>query len=336
MKRNMKEWLLNMTLASKKKAMPILSFPAASLLGLSVDELIQSADNQAKAMELVANRTDAAAAVSLMDLSVEAECFGATVRFSKDEVPAVMGKLIEDSEAAEALAVPDVHSGRAGLCIEAIRKASKTIPDRPVLAGVIGPYSLAGRLLDVTEIMLDCFDEPEKVHTVLVKCTEFLVQYCQAFKEAGAGGVIIAEPLAGLLSPDMIEEFSEPYVRDIVEKVQDEHFCIIYHNCGGGVIRLIDSILRTGAAAYHFGNAIDMAEMMPHIPEDTVAMGNVDAAGEFCQGTPESIRKATLSVLEACGRYPNFVISSGCDIPAASPWENIDAFFGAVGDFYND
>ena len=33
-------------------------------------------------------------------------------------------------------------------------------------------------------------------------------------------------------------------------------------------------------------------------------------------------------------KYPNFVISSGCDIPPASKWENIDAFFKAVDEFY--
>ena len=63
-------------------------------------------------------------------------------------------------------------------------------------------------------------------------------------------------------------------------------------------------------------------------------MGNVDPAGEFCHGTPESIRRATLQVMEACCPYPNFVISSGCDIPPMSKWENIDAFFGAVQEYY--
>lgn len=36
----------------------------------------------------------------------------------------------------------------------------------------------------------------------------------------------------------------------------------------------------------------------------------------------------------ACCGYKNFVISSGCDIPPATPWENIDAFFEAVNEFY--
>ena len=35
-----------------------------------------------------------------------------------------------------------------------------------------------------------------------------------------------------------------------------------------------------------------------------------------------------------CCKYPNFAISSGCDIPPMSKWENIDAYFEAVSEFY--
>ena len=119
-----------------------------------------------------------------------------------------------------------------------------------------------------------------------------------------------------------------------MDAVQDDDFLVIYHNCGNSTIQTIDSILDTGAAAFHFGNAINMAEMMRHIPADVVAMGNVDPAGEFRNGTPESIRAATLRVMEDCCGYPNFVISSGCDVPPLSGWENIDAFFAAVKEFY--
>ena len=64
-------------------------------------------------------------------------------------------------------------------------------------------------------------------------------------------------------------------------------------------------------------------------------MGNVDPAGEIRNGTPESVRAATLGIMERCCKYPNFAISSGCDIPPLSKWENIDAFFAAVDEFYN-
>lgn len=334
MKRDMKAWLEALRDAPVKKAMPVLSFPAVQLMGITVRELISSAEAQAEAIELVAKRTDAAASVSLMDLSVEAECFGSEIRFSDEEVPTVVGSIVTTEEEARALEVPAVGAGRTGLCVEAIRKATERITDRPVFAGVIGPFSLAARLMDVTEAMVLCYDEPDMVHILLEKSTRFITEYCRAFKEAGANGVVIAEPVAGLLSPALEEEFSAPYIKQIVDAVQDDSFLVIYHNCGGAVIRQIDSILSTGAAAYHFGNAIDMAEMMPHIPADTVAMGNVDPAGEFRGGTPESIRAATHKVMESCREYPNFVISSGCDIPLLSRWENIDAFFAAVAEFY--
>ncbi len=334
MKRNMKAWLSDMIGADRKVPLPILSFPSVSLLGITVRELISDSDRQAEGMKLVAERVNAAAAVSLMDLSVEAECFGATVRVSDEEVPTIVGRLVNDEDEANELAVPAVGSARSGLYVESIRKAVELITDRPVLAGIIGPFSLAARLLDVTEIMMDCYDEPDMVHIVLEKCTAFLIEYAKAYKAAGANGIMMAEPVSGLLSPALEEEFSSPYVKQIVEAVQDEEFVVIYHNCGDNVLRMTESILSTGADAYHFGNSIDMADMMAKMPADVVVMGNVDPAGVLRQGTPETVRAATLEVMNKCCSYPNFVISSGCDIPPATPWENLDAFFAAAEEYY--
>lgn len=334
MKRNMKQWVAEQIQAPVKKPMPVLSFPAIQLMGITVKDLISDSVLQAEGMKKVAERTDAAASVSLMDLSVEAECFGSKIRFSDDEVPTVTGSIIATEEEAEAMEVPAVGAGRTQIYIDAIKKAMGLITDRPVFAGVIGPFSLAGRLMDVTEAMIYCYEEPDMVHTVLEKVTAFIINYCNAYKAVGANGVVMAEPLGGLLSPALAEEFSSDYVKKIVDAVQDDAFIVVYHNCGNNTIQMIDSILSTGAPALHFGNAISMADMMPHIPSHVLAMGNVDPAGEIRNGTPESIRKATREIMDACSQYSNFAISTGCDIPPMSSWENIDAFFAAVREFY--
>ena len=331
---NMKAWLEDLKAADVKKAMPILSFPCVSLLNIPVSELISDSEKQAKGMKLVAERTQSAASVSLMDLSVEAQCFGAQVCFSDDEVPTVKGRLINDMDEAEALEVPPIGSGRTQIYIDAIDKATEMITDRPVFAGIIGPFSLAARLLDVSEIMVDCYDDPDMVHVVLEKVTAFLIEYSKAYKAVGANGIVIAEPVSGLLSPSLEEEFSAPYVKKIVDAVQDDQFLVIYHNCGGNTPVMVDSLISNGAAAYHFGNAIDMKAMIEKFPEDIVLMGNVDPAGVLRMGTPETVRAETLRIMEACCAHKNFVISSGCDIPPMTPWENIQAFFGAVDEFY--
>ena len=330
---DMRKWVNDLRKQEYKKPLPILSFPSVSLLNITVSELIASAELQSEGMRLVAERTDAAASVSMMDLSVEAEAFGSQVHFSDDEVPTVTGRIIESEADADALRVPDI-GGRPALYIDAIRRACRKITDRPVFAGVIGPYSLAGRLIDVSEIMINCYEEPDLVHKTLDKAARYLVSYINAYRDAGAGGVMMAEPLAGLLSPALMEEFSTPYVRRIIEETQTPDFLVIYHNCGNNVLRLLDSILQSGAAAYHFGNAISMSEALRLVPSDTLVMGNIDPAGELRNGTPASVEAATRALMEQCAGYDNFLLSSGCDIPPLAPWENLDAFFSAARAYY--
>jgi len=333
MKRDMKNWVEKMLQSNEKKPMPILSFPAIQMMGITVKELISNSDYQAKGMKLIADRVDSAASVSLMDLSLEAECFGSEIRFSDDEVPTVIGSIVSTEEDAQALQVPQIGTGRTGIYIEALEKAVKLIEDRPVLAGVIGPFSLAGRLMDVSEAMIYCYDEPDMVHTVLEKVTEFTINYCNEYKKVGANGVVVAEPLAGLLSPALAEEFSAEYVKKIVDAVQTEDFIVVYHNCGNCTIQQIESIIKTGSPVLHFGNAINMDEMMEKIPSHIIACGNIDPAGQFRNGTVESIKENTKKVLDQCGKFPNFLISSGCDIPPMSKWENIEAFFNTVQNY---
>lgn len=330
MKRNMKQWAADLIAAPVKQPIPLLSFPCIQLMDVTVKELISDSTLQANGLKAVADRVPSGAAVSFMDLSVEAEAFGSEVRFYEHEVPTVVGAVVTDTSSANTLAIPEIGTARTGLYIEAIKKTVLSITDRPVFSGVIGPFSLAGRLLDVNEIMIQCFEEPELVHTVLEKTTDFIIRYCNAYKEAGANGVVIAEPLTGLMSPALAEEFSHPYVTKLINAVQTEDFIVIYHNCGDYVPMMIDAIYELGAAGYHFGDMIHLADLLPKAPNDVLVMGNVSPSAQFKNGTPASIREATQTIMAECCAYPNFVISSGCDIPPMSPWENIDAFFQAV------
>ena len=214
---DMQQWLRSVMDAPVRKALPVLSFPSIQLTGITVRDLIASSEAQAEGMAAIARRCDAAASVSMMDLSVEAECFGSTILVSDDEVPTVTGAVVSSMEDVARLPAPQVGDGRTGIYVEAIAKAKKLITDRPVFAGVIGPYSLAGRLMDVSQIMLNSIVDPV-------------------------------------------------------------------------------SVLRNG--------------------------------------TPETVRAETLRILEKCCDHKNFLISSGCDIPPAAPWGNLDAFFAAVAEFY--
>ena len=244
-----------------------------------------------------------------MDLTVEAEAFGAEIIFPKNEVPSVSGRLLADEAAIEKLEVPALNKGRIPEYLKANMLTARNITDRPVFAGCIGPYSLAGRLYDMSEIMMLIYINPDAANTLLRKCSDFIT------------------------NEDCLQ-YSSLFVKEIVEKVQDDHFAVVLHNCGN-TGNCTQAMVYTGAAAYHFGNKIKMEEALKEVPTDALAMGNLDPVSLFKMAGPETMKEATLQLLEATRAYPNFVLSSGCDIPPLTPSANIDAFYAALEEFNN-
>lgn len=329
----MDEWLKQIRIKKNKRAMPVLTFPAIQLLNTTVEKLITDSNLQSEALKLINQRCHPLAIMGFMDLSVEAEAFGANIRFSEDEVPTVVGSIVKSMEDAINLKVPEVGAKRTKIYLDAMKKTKQEINDCPVFAGCIGPFSLAGRLLGVSEAMICCYDEPEMVHLVLKKATEFLINYLQSYKDQGIDGVFMAEPLAGILSPNLCDEFSSRYVKEIVAALDDDSFLVGYHNCGNNTLKMVDTILSTGCRLYHFGNAISIEQMLKLMPKDVVVMGNIDPVC-LKDASKQEVIAATNTLLEAVGDVENFVISSGCDIPPLAKWENIDAFMKTADEYY--
>lgn len=333
-KLNMKEWINEIIQKKEVVAMPIMTHPGIEMIGKTVRDAVTDGQVHYNAIQALSEKYPTAAATVIMDLTVEAEAFGAEIVFPENEVPSVVGRLLNDEEAIDKLEIPALNKGRVPQYLKANMLAAKAVTDRPVFAGCIGPYSLAGRLYDMSEIMMLIYINPEAAHSLLKKCSDFILRYCMALKATGVNGVVMAEPAAGLLSDEDCTQYSSVFIKEIVEKVQDDHFTVILHNCGntGHCTR---AMVATGAAAYHFGNKINMVEALKEVPADALAMGNLDPVSLFKAAAPEEMKKATLDLLEATRSYPNFVLSSGCDTPPHTPAENIDAFFAALNEFNN-
>lgn len=328
---NMYEWVESVLASSKRLAIPIMTHPGVDIIGKTIKDVVTNGQTHFEALKAVNDRYPTAAATTVMDLTVEAEAFGAYVSFSEHEIPSVKGSIVSDLAGIEALKIPKLSEKRLPQYLEASRLAATNI-DKPVFSGCIGPFSLAGRLFDMTEIMTACYLEPETVHLLLRKCTDFLKTWCAALKATGTSGIVMAEPAAGLLDNEFCLEFSSKYIAEITSKVQDNHFLLILHNCGN-TGHCTDAMLQSGAAGLHFGNVIDMPTALKQCPAKTLVLGNLDPARLFKSATPSEMYAMTLELLTATAAYPNFILSSGCDIPPGTPLANIDAFFNALDDF---
>ena len=290
---NVDEWIEYIIVSDKKVALPIMTHPGIELLNKRVLDAVTDGEVHFKAVEaLNMNYPQSAACTVIMDLTVEAEAFGAQIQFSENEVPNVIGCLVSNYEEVVGLKIPTLDIARIPQYWEANRLAAKGL-DKPVFGGCIGPYSLAGRLFDMTEIMMAIYTEPETALLLLDKCTQFITQYCRAI---------------------------------------NSHFAVILHNCGN-MGQCTQAMVATGAKGYHFGNKIDMLAALEECPSNALVMGNLDPVGIFKQATAEEVYRQTYTLLQKTTAYPNFVISTGCDVPPEIPLDNIRAFYEAVKDY---
>jgi uroporphyrinogen decarboxylase len=335
MKNNIIEWKNSIIDSEEVKAMPIMTYPGLNILGKTLLEMVTNGEVQYRSIKALTDRYTLVASATVMALYIEAEAFGSDINSCQNEIPTISKRLINSFSSLSSMRIPEIGEGKTGEHLKAATLAVENITDRPVFGGIIGPYSLAGRLYDITEMMAAILLEPEGSHELLQVCTNFLKKYAQAFKDAGCNGVIIAEPAAGLLAEKECNVFSSYYVKQIVDHVQDENFIVILHNCGN-TVNLVNSMVSTGSVGLHFGNAVNLMDVLLQVPSDRLVFGNLDPVGVIKDGTPGIIRTETLELLNKTAVYPNFILSSGCDIPPDTKLENIDALFNALNEYNED
>lgn len=314
-----------------KKAMPILSFPGVTLDGLTVTEALCAGELQAVNMIAVAEKCDMPAILTHSDETVESEAFGARVCFSSTGEPCLAGSTIKPAD-IETLKIPSPTAARTGEWIKAVAAAKRVLEKKAVFAAVTGPFTIASNLLGSHKAQELCHASPQQLKSLVIKTTEFLSDYLRELRFAGAEGAVIAEPAAAALGSGLGKAFSFEFIRRLTQTIAGDDFMILLDICGCGLPMLEDA-LTSEADGYIFGAGVSMPEILKLVPEDKLVFGNI-APSLFVGTDTELIRKTTVSLLDACGKNDNFVISSGGVIPASARWETINAFFSAVSEYY--
>ena len=126
-KLNMKDWI-DQTIQNKKTiAIPIMTHPGIELIGKSVHDAVTNGQVHYEAIKALCDKYPTAAATVIMDLTVEAEAFGAEIVFPENEVPSVSGRLLTDETAIEALEIPALNKGRIAQYLKAYLQAASVL-----------------------------------------------------------------------------------------------------------------------------------------------------------------------------------------------------------------
>jgi uroporphyrinogen decarboxylase len=213
--------------------------------------------------------------------------------------------------------------------VETMKLMSLGLPD-DVLKGayVTGPYSLAALLIGADDAAMSTIVDPERLHELCDFAAQKVQEYTMQCLAAGAEVVCVLEPTAVMLGVEQFRQFSARYVQRIAECCRYSGAATVYHVCGN-TMHLTEAMVEAGVNGLSLDSpdvGIDLAEAASRVPNDVVIIGNINPSAVLAHGTPGLVIQKVSELLDLMEPYPNFVLSSGCDLPQETPLENIEAF----------
>ncbi|MBN1591526.1 MAG: hypothetical protein JW888_18575 [Pirellulales bacterium] len=227
------------------------------------------------------------------------------------------------------------------LDLEPIRAAYDEVGDRGILRGFVwgdqaGCWQHACCLMDLNELLLLCFDQPDWVHELLDVLLEKKLRFIESMKgakfdlvETGGGA-----SSSTVVSPKLHEQFCLPYDRKLHDALHELNFLITYHTCGG-TFGIEDLIVANGCDASEtlappsVGANQEPWEFAEKIAGRIALIGGVDQHNVLTDGSDQLIRDTVRTLFERVGSRGGYVCSLS-DHFFETPVEKIACFAAAA------
>ena len=322
---------------NQRLAAPLVGFPGCDILGISLKVAQQNHGVHYSCIETLVYHLKPDAAFMMMDLSVEANALGLPVRFPVHESSSVEHhpvKTIEELNRYRCINI--LQDARIQSYIKTVEMMKTGLPN-DVLVGayVIGPVTLAGLLAGAEQVAMDSVMDPDKLDVLCEFSTAIIHDYSRALINAGADILCVLEPTAVILGPKQFERFSVKYTRYIIDICKSAGVDTVYHICGN-TMHIIDAMAKSGVTALSLDSpetGVDMVRAAQIAGENVVIMGNINPTAVMKDGSVEDVKSACKKLLEEMRDYPNFLLSTGCDLPPGVPLKNMQAFMQTVREF---
>jgi MtaA/CmuA family methyltransferase len=312
-----------------RPVIPLVGYPGIAATGHSVADVLTAREPHMESLMFLEDRYHPPCLFHVMDLTVEAEALGLSVRFAEDGPPSVTEHPIDTLEKLGSLSVPDPKKdGRLPLFLDVVSRVAMNI-DGMMGAYCVGPFTLAAELCGAEEVAVRTITEVGFMHDLMSFVTLVCQAYARALAAVGASVVAILEPTAVILSPAAFEKYCLEPLKSVASAVRDGGGSPVLHICGDST-HLLDVMVRTAVDGLSLDGPVDLGAALAAAPDDMVIIGNVDPVGTMLEGDPAAVTEAALALLGKFGGNRNYVLGTGCDLPIETPLENIDALMDAA------
>jgi [methyl-Co(III) methanol-specific corrinoid protein]:coenzyme M methyltransferase len=264
------------------------------------------------------------------DLCVEAEALGCRINVyaHSDDIlyPTIKEKVIHNEEEMGISIPPDLtERGRVPLMKEAIGMLKKEIgSEAPVGSYVLGPFTLAGQIMELNDLLKLSFKKPDKVGALLELLSGAIIRIAREYESAGVDYLTVREmgATSDVLSPRVFKNLILPYLKRIFSELRTN---TVLHICGK-TNDIAVFMAESGAKAISVDQKNDLAETRRKLGKDALVFGNYDPYNVLVTGDGEKVRASVRKCIDdgASAVWP------GCDIWPTVPPGNMRAMMEEI------
>jgi len=214
---------------------PLVGLYSSICSGYPVSDLLRDGNLQAKSQLAALQCFKYDGVFTCMDLTVEAEALGASVKFPQGAFPYVSEHPVESPSAVFDLEMLSIKGTRLLTFVNATKQlVSRVGRTHLVSTYIIGPFTLAGHLIGVESLLEHAIEDPELIQGVVDYCQEVLEPLVEAYITAGTHNIVILEPTASssIISPKFFEKYSAPDLSKMVSRIHNGGTKATIHICG--------------------------------------------------------------------------------------------------------
>lgn len=304
---------------------PFQGYWALNLAGISVMDSIKNPKIAAEAQYAVVDKCQIDGVETMWDWLLPAEAMGCEVKIPEHGTIPTLTHIVDGPDDLDKLVMPEVKDFyRFKAARETTRLMAEELgKDHFLMSSILSPFTMAGEIRGVEQLMMDCLIEEDFVQDLVRRSMEINTVFVEDMVKWDMDSIIICDPTASgdLISAADYEKFSARSMKGLGDVIRKGGKVQINHICGDTSDRL-DIVADTGCKAFSVDFQVDIGKAVQEMKDRIAIIGNLDPARILYCGTPDQVKAATLDLLKAGGKK-GYLLGSGCDIPVGTALENV-------------
>jgi [methyl-Co(III) methanol-specific corrinoid protein]:coenzyme M methyltransferase len=270
---------------------------------------------------------------------------GLSIPFDMAVVAEAMGRGVSLYDAAEGIIYPTVPNkwenldvidipgdfmskGRMPVIDKAFDILKKDAPDLAIGAWVLGPFTLAGQIMELDILLKGLKKKKDQIEAFLGQVTQVTIDMCKHYESLGVDFITVREMGSGtdLLSPRMWKTLIQPNLTKVFDAISIPS---VNHICGSTDM-IIEMMHECGADAISVDQKNDLVETRKKLGNDILIFGNFDPYGTL---TTLEETSAVADVIKKCIDDGVDSVWPGCDIWPDVRKENMETYVQTVKEY---